>query len=95
MALIHFIINSNFSVCVSKEVSGVPDPGIILFKAWIDGVVQLRAQEFSSKALSGDLPAQRTLTGSMKLPGQDWNIFSKQLLTKQEEEAEMENTLRL
>lgn len=54
---------------MSKEVSGVLDQGIILFKARTDGVVQLcrgdsGLQEFGSKALLGDLPtAQRALTG--------------------------------
>lgn len=70
LALIHrFLINTSFSVYVSKEVSGVLDQGTILFKAWIDGVAQLcrggsGIQEFGSKALSGDLPmAQKALTG--------------------------------
>lgn len=88
---------------MSKEASGVCGQGTILFKAWIDGVVQLcrggsGIQEFGSKALLGDLPmAQRALTGLLMIheAARDWNIFSNQLLTKQEEEAEMENTLRL
>lgn len=32
--------------------------------------------------------------GETARPGGDWSIIAKQLLSKQEEEAEMENTLR-